>query len=342
VSSQNNKRFIISRTDAIGDVVLTLPVAGIVKNEFHDCTVIFFGRTYTKPIIDACQHIDEFINYDDFAKLSSTGKKDFLKSIKADIIIHIFPRSDIALAAKSAGIKMRIGTTNRIYHWWTCNKLVKLSRRKSDLHEAQLNTKLLSPIGINADVTTAELANYSGLKKIKPLPGKFNKYFSTEKFNLILHPKSHISSREWSLDRFKELIYLLPSEKFNFLITGSEKEKELLRDWITTLPSHVNDCTGQMTLDELISFIDNSDGLVAASTGPLHIASALGKYAFGIYPPIRPLYPARWSPIGKNAHHFVMNKTCSDCKNSPHQCHCMNEISASQVAQKILKVSGVE
>ncbi|MBK7669733.1 MAG: hypothetical protein IPJ32_21845 [Sphingobacteriaceae bacterium] len=32
-----------------------------------------------------------------------------------------------------------------------------------------------------------------------------------------------------------------------------------------------------MTLKQFISFINNADALVAASTGPLHIASALGK-----------------------------------------------------------------
>ena len=92
-----------------------------------------------------------------------------------------------------------------------------------------------------------------------------------------------------------------------------------------------------MTLEELISFINHCDGLVAASTGPLHIAAALGRYAFGLYPPIKPLYPIRWAPIGRKANYFVLNKSCSDCKGYPQKCHCINEITAQEVAHKIVE-----
>ena len=53
-------KIILSRTDNIGDVVLALPMAGMIKKHYPDCKVIFLGRTYTKPIIDACENIDEF------------------------------------------------------------------------------------------------------------------------------------------------------------------------------------------------------------------------------------------------------------------------------------------
>jgi heptosyltransferase-3 len=333
------KRIIISRVDAIGDVVLTLPIAGILKENFPGAAIIFFGKTYTKPVIDTCIHVDEFINYDDFEKLNSSGRKNFLKNVNADAIIHVFPKSTIASAAKAAGIKTRIGTTNRIFHWWTCNKLARLSRRKSDLHEAQLNAKLLAPLNIKTDFTTAQLSKYIGLKNVKPFPEKLKAFLSPDKYNIILHPKSHVSAREWSLQRFYELINLLPSSRFNIIITGSEKEKLVLQDWLRTLPDYVHNCVGQMSLDEFISFISHANGLVAASTGPLHIAAALGRQAFGIYPPIRPMYPGRWAPLGKSGNVFVRNKDCSDCRSNPQLCHCMNEISAQQVAEKIVAVS---
>jgi len=98
----------------------------------------------------------------------------------------------------------------------------------------------------------------------------------------------------------------------------------------------VIDLTGYFELNEFIAFINHSDGLVAASTGPLHIASALGKLVVGIYPPIKPMHPGRWAPIGKNAHFVVVNKECSDCRKSLN-CHCMNEVSPEQVMKIILE-----
>lgn len=330
------KRIIISRTDAIGDVILTLPLAGLLKKKFSGCSIIFFGVNYTQPVIAACEHVDEFISYDDFRSLDKKEQASFLAALKADALVHVFPRSDIASAAKSAGIKKKIGTTNRLYHWWTCDTLIKLGRKNSDLHEAQLNTKLLKSFGIIAPSQRDELKNYFGLTKIKSLPEKFQNNLSAGKFNIILHPKSHVSAREWSLERYAELIQLLPSEKFNIIITGSEKEKPLLAEWIKSLPDSVLDCTGKMNLEEFISFINQSDGLVAASTGPLHIAAALKKNALGIFPPIRPMHPGRWAPIGEHVEALVMNKSCSDCRKKPKACHCMNEITSEEAARKIL------
>ena len=54
-------------------------------------------------------------------------------------------------------------------------------------------------------------------------------------------------------------------------------------------------------MDEFISFIQCSDGLLSCSTGPLHIAAISGKYALGLYPAQRPMHAKRWAPIGVKA-----------------------------------------
>ena len=56
------KRLIISRTDSIGDVILTLPVAGELKRMFPDIHILFLGSSYTRPIVECCPHVDEFVD----------------------------------------------------------------------------------------------------------------------------------------------------------------------------------------------------------------------------------------------------------------------------------------
>ena len=331
----NPQSIIISRTDAIGDVILTLPLAGILKANFPQCKILFFGRKYTQPVVSLSKYVDEFIDYDKFS--ASTDKKDFLKKFKADAILHIFPRKEIARAAKSAGIKNRVGTSHRLYHLITCNKLLNIGRKNSDLHEAQLNLQILSALNLKTDLSLNEISNYYGFENVKPLTEKFQSLIDAGKINVILHPKSNLSAREWGLENFSQLIALLPKDKFKIFITGSDNEKILLADWIKNLPSHITDLSGTMSLDELISFINACDGLVAASTGPLHIAAALNKYALGIYPPIRPMHAGRWAPVGKHAAYLMLNKNCNDCKNNPQQCVCMKNITAQQVAMELFK-----
>jgi len=332
----NFKRIIISRTDSIGDVVLTLPLAGILKKNFPNAYILFLGSAYTKDVIECSEHIDEFIDWTALSKLPENEAIASIVSLNADNILHVFPRKEIAVLAKKAKIKNRIGTTNRIYHWLNCNKLVRLSRKNSDLHESQLNIKLLQPLKIETDFNLTKIAFYYGLTKIQILPEKFNSLLDKEKFNLILHPKSKGSAREWGLGNFARLIEILPADKYNIFITGTELEATLMQSEILDKYDNIKDLTGKLTLAEFIAFIAQADGLIAASTGPLHIAAALGKAAIGIYPPIKPMHPGRWMPVGKYAHYFVKEKTCNDCRKTM-DCHCMKSISPEEISEYLEK-----
>lgn len=317
----NPSNIIISRTDSIGDVVLTLPVAAVLKQYFPAVKIGFIGTAYTQAVILACENIDQFIDRQDFLNGAAT-----VCGQPADTIIHVFPDAAIAARAFSRGIRWRIGTTNRIYHWGTCNKRVKLSRRNSHLHEAQLNLRLLEPFGYTTDLPLAEIGQLFGLTRYEPLPIRFASLLQHNKYNLILHPKSQGSSREWGLDNFIALIRQLDKRRYNILISGTAKERTLLQPLFDAAGDDVTDTCGQMKLGEFISFIAHADGLFANSTGPLHIAAALGKDAFGIYPPMRPIHPGRWAPLGQGAKAFTLDLDCMDCKKDPELCHCVKDI----------------
>jgi heptosyltransferase III len=326
----HSNTFIISRTDAIGDVVLTLPVAGLLRQLYPESKIVFLGRSYTKEIIKSCEHVDEFIDWEKIKYLSAEDQVLEFKNIGADVIIHVFPDMQIATLAKKAGIKKRIGTTNRFFHWFTCNTLVRLSRRKSSYHEAQLNLKLLKVLGAKENYSFEEIIGLYGFTKIEKLNEEFASLLKKDKFNLIIHPRSKGSSREWGIDNFSALISFLPKEKFEIFVTGTPDDIEPLKEIFSGHPQ-INNLIGKISLAQFIAFIANANGLIACSTGPLHIASAAGINAIGIYPPIHPLHPGRWAPIGKKVKVFVLDKECNECRNS-YNCSCIRAINAAEVA----------
>ncbi len=327
------KNIIISRTDSIGDVVLTLPVAAVLKQHFPGIKIAFLGSSYTRPVIEACKFVDEFIDLNAF--LANDGI--VIGDSKPTAILHVFPVAAIARRAVHIKIPIRIGTTNRLFHWFTCNRFVSLSRRNSFLHEAQLNLKLLRPFGIKRNFSLKEIGNLFGLEKIQPLPERLKQLISNDKYNLILHPKSQGSAREWGLANFIQLVRSLDLNKYRIFISGTQKERELLHPLFIDLGERVTDICGQMSLEEFISFISCCDGLVANSTGPLHIAAALGKEAMGIYPPMRPIDPGRWAPLGPNTSTFVLDKFCTDCKNNLVPCSCITQVKPEWIKARIEK-----
>lgn len=326
------ENIIISRTDSIGDVVLTLPVAGILKKYFPQMQIAFMGKAYTKPVIEACKNVDEFIDADVFLK-----QEVLINKKKPEAILHVLPVASIAWRAKQLNIPVRIGTANRVYHLFTCNELVRLSRKKSDLHEAQLNLKLLEALGIERSFSNEEIYNAYGLENMQDLLPENASLINDAKYNLILHPKSQGSAREWGLKNFIDLISLLDKRRYKIFISGTHKERKLLQPLFEEVGEDVTDITNKMNLNQFISFIAACDGLVANSTGPLHIAAATGKDAIGIYPAIRPMHPGRWAPIGTNAQFFVLDKFCEDCKAKNSVCHCIQEVSPALIKHALDK-----
>lgn len=330
IKSKSSPVFLISRTDSIGDVVLTLPMAGVLKSLYPDSKIIFLGKTYTKPIVDCCSYVDEFLNWDTIKFQDESKQINIVKDKNIDVFIHVFPNKQIAKLAKKAKIPFRIATSHRTYNWLYCNKLVNLSRKKSALHESQLNIKLIKCLGANLFYEVNELNNFIGIKA-KDIPTPADSLIDKNRFNLILHPKSNSSAREWGVENFNNLISLLPQEDYNIFISGTKQEGDFIREsLINKNKEKVHDLTGLFSLEEFISFINKSDCLIAASTGPLHIASALGIKALGIYPPIRPMHPGRWKPIGQRTKVFCKEEECSICRKTK-DCLCMKSISPKEV-----------
>ena len=322
------KTIILSRTDNLGDVILTLPFAGYLKSVDPDLKIYFIGKGYTQPIIEKSVFVDQFLDKELILKTPS-----LLAEVKAKNIVFIYPDRKLIPLAKEIGIQNRIATRHRWFNWLYCNYLVEFSRIRSSLHESQLNFKLLKPFKLPDEIDLNEIKKYFGLVATHR---DFNGLLSSEKFNLIIHPKSKNSAREWNLDNYQQLIKSLPQTEFKIFITGLKEEGAIVRKELPELfdHAHVTDLTGKFSLDELMSFINQADGLLACSTGVLHLASALGKRALGLYSPMKPIHPGRWMPLGKHSDYLVLNKTCTDCRRSKN-CACINSITPDEVKRKI-------
>ncbi len=293
-----SNKLIISRVDNLGDVILTLPVAGALKEHFPNTYVYFLGKPYTRPVIENCRFVDAYLNWEEFR-----SHPEMLIETGADTILHVFPQRQVADAARRAGIPYRIGTSHRIYHWTTCNRLVNLGRKNSSYHESQLSIQLLRPLGLRKIYPLDAIPDLYGWKKL-PAPKKPYKHIlRKDRFNLMVHMKSFGNAKEWPAGSYLELIRSLPQERFNFLLTGTAEEGKAIRSEVPEifdLPN-VRDIFGVYALEDFIRLIQYPDGILACSTGPLHVAAACGIHVLGLYPGARPKHPGRWGPVGIKA-----------------------------------------
>ena len=331
-------KVLIVKKNQIGDMVLCLPLATFIKRHHPDWQVYFMGKRFNSVLVSAYADADGFVDLTALQKLSEEQQIKSLKKYQFDIVLHVTPDKKIARLTKKAAIKTRIGTRNRIYHWQYCNKLPALSRKKSPLNEAQLDCFLLSSLGLPYQYSREEIAQSYRYKKIELTKNAAN-FLDANKFNLLIHPLTRGRHIEWPMSQYLALIKQLPGDMFNVITTEHANdlalvESELL-SYIRHLP-HVRPSEGQLDLTDLISLIHHADGMIASSTGPIHLAASAGKFALGLYAPIKPFDGRRWGPIGVRAKYVSIDKRCDGCRDmSP--CRCVAEIEVRRVYAEIMQ-----
>jgi heptosyltransferase III len=283
----NYQRIMIVRTDSIGDVMLTLPLAFYIKQIFPKAELFFLGKSYTKDIIGRCLWVDRFINADDFQTLSEA--KEMMATLHLDVVVFALPDKFWMKISHLASIPMRIATGHRLASWRWATHRPMFGRKNSDLHEAQLNLKLLSPLGFKDIPALKELNQLKLLSFDAP----------EKKKRLIIHPFSQGSALNWSMEQYDELVGLLNNEDWEIVVSGTAKDAQRLSGFNGVHLNSIPSVCGQFDLGEFIDLIADSEMLLACSTGPLHIAAAAGIKSVGLYVDRRPIHPGRWSPIGR-------------------------------------------
>ncbi len=319
--------FLIPRTDNIGDVILTFPMAAKLKEYFPDCTITLLARHYTEDIVRRCADVDYFLAIESLHEKSEKERVTYLKSLQCDVFIPSYPNQEQTRWAAKAEIPIRVGHLYRTYYLYHANRMIwRIKRKRSPLHQVQLCLQFFKGLHLPHLVTREELPSLIRLKSFVACE-KARALIDPQTFNLVLHPGTNGNTQEWPKDSFAALMRLVPPHVKVF-VTGSAKEKEKYADLLSHHPNATG-VFGDLTLSEFTDFLSLVDGVVVGSTGPLHLSAALGKPVIGLFPAQPDLNVARWGALGKNAINIEAPTCGSSRKGEP--CECMLKITPEQV-----------
>jgi ADP-heptose:LPS heptosyltransferase len=320
---------IISRTDAIGDVCLTLPAIGWLKSLHPEWRITLLVKAYAAPVARACHWVDEVAVLPE--SMNADQLSDWLRDLQADHIVHVFPNRRIAKAARQAGIPRRSGVWGRVYHWLNCNNRVWLSRARSTHHEAYLNllllAKVLNILCPNDGQWRQQARTWAGLSALSPDAKALHK-------DIVPHPYSRGNGREWPIAHFAQLAHLIVLDGWRPVVGGTSADAVTFAADQYLFPAACVSVMGADSLDQYMLRIGAAAGLVASSTGPLHIAALMGKPAVGVYAPKPLIHQQRWGAIGPSSTNLQAPGPCEAvCSNR--DCACMRAISPDQVWQAL-------
>jgi len=340
VNSFQPQKILIVRTDRIGDVVLSLPMIRILKSAFPSSTLTFLLRSYTRELAEGQEHLDGILLYDARGEEKPfLGMLTELRRERFDAVVVTYPTVRLAFLMFLAAIPLRIGTG---YRWYSVlfNKRIFEHRKTAEKHESEYNLSLLRGLGIPTPVTSSPRLVISQEARTQALNALRALKFDSRASLVILHPGSGGSARDWKLERFGALAERLTDGGKNVIVTGGPGEESLVQQVVRSAKGKARCLSSPLPLKTLAALIETADVFVSNSTGPLHIAAAVGTPVVAFYPPIPQCSSKRWGPLTDEKVIFEPKAAdCLVCRGG--ECRgndCMDLISVEAVEKAVDKL----
>jgi heptosyltransferase-3 len=329
-------RLLVSRSDKLGDLILALPFVESLKARYPECTVEVLASLYASPILENNPSIDRIVRVqNDMLVTDRLYRKDLLHKLrlaKYKVVVALYPEKEISGLFQDAGIPHRVGTAGR-FHSLLYNHRLFHSRKANRKHESEYNLDFLKFFRSGETITLPSV--FPTEKEIRNAR-RVLKNVGIESEFVVIHPGSGGSAECWPPDKFIGLYSLLRQSGIEVVISGSDKEGEMIGELAWRRNIEVKKITGETDLRTLAAVLSLASTVVANSTGPLHLAVAVGTKVVGLYPGKEIMSPLRWGPLGSG--HQVIQPQVAGCNCSPKQCNCMETIPETLVRDRVLQV----
>lgn len=340
--NHRSQRILVVRTDRLGDLILSMPVFTALRKHNPNARIGALVNPRTRDLAYAHPHLD-LILVDDPKRyhrgLQGVGRlAQALKRHRFNAAVLLHPTFRLALALYLARIPIRIGSGYRAYSW-LFNRRVNRHRKDASRHEVICNLELLEPLGISKVRPEFHLnISDEAVEKVDHLLRR--QRLDAGRPFAVLHPGSGGSARNWRPEAFAALARRLTSEVgLPVLVTGSIAETALAQQVVAATAGKAISVAGRLNSVELAALLQRARVLVANSTGPLHLAVAVGTEVVGLYAPLPACRPERWGPFGHpDSAIMSQHEDCTACKHRRAlYCRCMDRITVDRVVEAVLQ-----
>lgn len=344
-------RVLVSRPDRVGDVILSTPVFEVLKRHFPSSELTVLVQAGVAPLIRGIPSVDEVIVYEPAG--IHRGVRGFFRLVKEfrkrrfRIAVALQSNPRIAAAMFLSAIRYRVGPYSKLHSWLFYNRGVRQRRSQVEMHETDYNLQLLRRLGARAPTRSVPTQVNVATEAREWARTWLREKGWNEKTLVVVHPGMGGSALNWPQHHYIELIRSLTREGTAVVVTAGPTEGILLDQVREGLGSDSKNVMfyggpGIGSIENLGGVMSWASVVVAPSTGPLHLAVALGRRVVTFYPPIRVQSAIRWGPYvadDSRASVFVPDNYCGeDFKCRGNLCNyfpCMKSMTVLQILEQV-------
>jgi len=293
---------------ALGDVLFALETVAALHRDRPDVTVDFLVEDRFADMLDEHPQIDEVLVYPRRNPLRILGSLLRLRRRRYDCVIdlHGIQKSAMHVFVSRAGLKIGPASpparegAHRIYH-----RAVSMPTPLP--HRADIGHRLLADLGLTGEATAAKIGVLDPGPDFAP---------PADRAVVMLCPGTSwfAAFKRWPAERFADLASRLQGHGVTVAIAFGPGERHLADPTLKAVPEALAVDGGALGLRRLCGAFARCDVVVAADTGPLHLAAIAGSRCVALF---GPKDPERYGPRGHgNVSHEVLfhDVPCRPCK----------------------------
>jgi heptosyltransferase-3 len=344
-------KVLIVRTDRLGDLVLSLPVFEDIKSARPDWEVQAMVAPGSVPLVENDPHIEAVWTWTgDESDQELTDLESRLRRENFDAVVILQYQLKLARLMKKVGISRRYGPLSKGSSWLLLNRGSWQSRSRGRRHEMEHNLALarrLTGGWLNQFRPSGRDFPEPRLHLTEGQQGIGEDFRRTEAEGaetvVFVHPGSGGSALDWEPARFAGVANALARKKgWRVFVTGSSADSATVAAVAAHLDREIGILLDRFSLREFMGVLSVGDLFIGPSTGPLHIAAAVGCATVGLFPPVVTMSPDRWGPRGPLSSALVPEVICPARRVClAEKCilyNCMTRIFDEQVVEAALEV----
>jgi len=345
IDKNDIKRILVLRYRSIGDIVLAYPTLEALRNTYPDARIDLVIDDVFKEVCHGWTIVDHLFlstrNREGISKLSKLWNElKFIWKVQRErynlvVDLHCGPRS--AMLAFLSLAKYRIGNKLRPRNKVLYNIFPEPAGK--GIHSVDVMLSLIAPL--NPVIPKKKNLFFAYNKENRAYINSLLERMGIgegEKFTVV-HPGARVDFKMLPPRIMGEVVgYIVSEFGSKVMLVGSDTE-------ITSI-SEVAQASGRkcgvatnLSIGQLAALMDRSEMFLGNDSGPMHIASALGKPVVAFFGPSDPVIWAPWNNKGKVVNAPVMECMPCDqkgCHLVPE--HCMSKIEVGKIKRAVASI----
>lgn len=327
------------RLGAMGDVVRTLPAVAELRARRPEAKIHWLIERRVRDVVERLPYVDAIIEFPREAieaavragKLVSAARqfRDFCKQLRdahydAVLDFHSIARSALLSRATCAPLRVTYAPPHAREgaHYAATHRARLVPNRISRFERNQALVDFVAPPTVGAKPTTSLLDVDLSLVLLAGAPAP-----------IVLHPGASAVAgyKRWSVDGFAELATRLAADGEQVFVAHGPGEAADAASIVDRSCGAAALAPATESFDALVALLASARALVAADSGPLHVASLVGTPVVQLLGPTHPVENSPWTQTASISVRGGASLGCSPCRRGCSAAACMREIGSAEV-----------